>query len=319
MRFLVEATQLTAGGFMKTCYVSSPFGKREVSGTTSQVDYNQIYRDVIKPAVESTGLKCMRGDELKKTGIIHKSVFSAVLHSDVMIADVGGGNPNVMYELGIRHVTRRGVTILIYPSGTRLPFDISYTLALRYDLVNGELKDADADAFKSAIASAILQGLSGTDNDSPLQEFFPDLHVNIPREPCVFIGHGRNQLWARVQIFLENNLKLKTVSYESEARAGESIVPILESMLSQATFAVLVLTAEDETAEGRKRARQNVIHEAGLFQGVLGFKRAIVLKQDGLEDFSNIAGLQYISFSGDNIVQAFYELQETLKREKLIE
>jgi len=108
------------------------------------------------------------------------------------------------------------------------------------------------------------------------------------------------------------------VAYESESRAGDSIVPILEGMLNQATFAVLILTAEDETADGGKRARQNVIHEAGLFQGRLGFKKAILLRQDGLEDFSNVAGLQYVSFTGDRIDQTFYELQRVLKREGLL-
>jgi predicted nucleotide-binding protein len=136
--------------------------------------------------------------------------------------------------------------------------------------------------------------------------------------PSVFIGHGRSPLWARVQLFLENDLKIKTVSYESESRAGDSIVPILERMLSEATFAVLILTAEDATTEGAKRARQNVIHEAGLFQGRLGFKKAILLRQEGLEDFSNVAGLQYIPFSDDRIEQTFYELQRVLKRERLI-
>ncbi|MDQ3684658.1 MAG: nucleotide-binding protein, partial [Acidobacteriota bacterium] len=65
---------------------------------------------------------------------------------------------------------------------------------------------------------------------------------------CVFIGHGRSVLWARLQLFLENDLGLETVSYESESRAGETIVPVLEKLLGQATFAVLILTAEDETA-----------------------------------------------------------------------
>lgn len=133
--------------------------------------------------------------------------------------------------------------------------------------------------------------------------------------PCVFIGHGRNPLWARLQWFLQNKLSLETVNYESESRVGESIVPILEKMLSQATFAVLILTAEDETTSGVKRARQNVIHEAGLFQGRLGFKKAILLRQEGTEDFSNVAGLQYISFTGDKLEQTFWELQEVLKRE----
>ncbi len=146
----------------------------------------------------------------------------------------------------------------------------------------------------------------------------PPVQAIAKSMPSVFIGHGRSLLWARLQLFLQNDLGLKTVIYESESRAGDSIVPILEGMLNQATFAVLILTAEDETAAGGKRARQNVIHEAGLFQGRIGFKKAILLRQDGLEDFSNVAGLQYVSFTGDRIDQTFYELQRVLKREGLL-
>jgi len=61
-----------------------------------------------------------------------------------------------------------------------------------------------------------------------------------PRVPCVFIGHGRSKLWARLQLFLEKDLGLKTIAYESGSHVGESIIPVLESMLQQATFAVLV-------------------------------------------------------------------------------
>ena len=137
-------------------------------------------------------------------------------------------------------------------------------------------------------------------------------------ESCVFIGHGRSPLWARLQLFLEKELGLETVTYESESRAGESIVPVLDEMLGQANFAVLIMTAEDETAEGGRRARQNVVHEAGLFQGRLGFKKAILLVQDGVENFSNLAGLQHISFTGDRIEQSFWELQRVLKKQGLI-
>ena len=133
--------------------------------------------------------------------------------------------------------------------------------------------------------------------------------------PCIFVGHGRSKLWARARLFLQDELALATVSYESESHAGESIVPVLERLLTQASFAILILTAEDETTEGTKRARQNVIHEAGLFQGRLGFKKAILLRQEGIEDFTNVDGLQYISFNGDQIEQAFYELTRVLKRE----
>ena len=144
-------------------------------------------------------------------------------------------------------------------------------------------------------------------------------HRSQQVQPCIFIGHGRSRLWARVKMFLEDELKLATVSYESESRTGESIVSILETMLDQSTFAVLILTAEDETTEDKKRARQNVVHEAGLFQGRLGFKRAVLLIQEGVETFTNVDGLQHIPFAGDNVEQSFYELRRVLKREEQIQ
>jgi len=133
---------------------------------------------------------------------------------------------------------------------------------------------------------------------------------------CVFIGHGRSPLWLRVKTFLEDEIGLKTVSFESEPRTSESIVPVLEKMLDQSDFAVIVLTAEDATADGQLRARQNVVHETGLAQGKLGFKRVVILKQEGVEELTNLAGLQYISFK-DRLEQAFYDLGKVLKREGL--
>ncbi len=134
----------------------------------------------------------------------------------------------------------------------------------------------------------------------------------------IFIGHGRSKLWARLQIFLKDDLSLQTLTFEDESRTSESIVNIIGEFLDNSSLAILVMTAEDETTEGKIRARQNVIHEAGLFQGRLGFDKVIILKQEGIEEFTNIAGLQYIPFSGENIEQCFYELQRKLKKMGLI-
>lgn len=176
--------------------------------------------------------------------------------------------------------------------------------------------------------NTIVAKLTALDEDS-FKALFPRKQISrsdISRSdeqtvhsPCIFIGHGRNKLWVRLKMYLEDELSLATIAYESESRVGESIIPILEKMLEQATFAVLVLTAEDNTVEGFRRARQNVIHEAGLFQGRLGFKRAVILRQEGLEDFTNVEGLQYIGFSEDQIEQTFYELQRVLKREGMLQ
>ncbi len=63
-------------------------------------------------------------------------------------------------------------------------------------------------------------------------------------------------------------------------------------------MAILVFTAEDETANGVKRARQNVIHEAGLFRSKLSSDQTIILREKGVEIPSNLAGIEYIELKG---------------------
>jgi len=185
---------------------------------------------------------------------------------------------------------------------------------------------ADTDGVVQRVV-AIVRGLAQLDS-SEFREIARglagDVQGNNPpqqavQEPCIFIGHGHSRLWARVKTYLEDELGLATVAYESEPRTGSSIVAVLEKMLEQTTFALLVLTAEDEGAAGGRRARQNVVHEAGLFQGKLGFERAVLLVQDGIEGFSNVAGLQHIQFVDQHVEQTFYELRRVLVRERQIE
>ena len=74
-------------------------------------------------------------------------------------------------------------------------------------------------------------------------------------------------------------------------------------------------TLEALDSEGNRRARQNVVHEAGLFQGRLGFAKAIILLEEGTEEFSNIHGLQQIRYSRGNIKETFGEVLATIRRE----
>jgi len=136
-----------------------------------------------------------------------------------------------------------------------------------------------------------------------------------PKPLRVFIGHGRSQQWRDLKDHLHDKHQILVEAYEVGARAGHTIRDILAQMLDSSTFACLVLTGEDETTDGRTLARQNVIHEAGLFQGRLGFSRAIILLEDGTEEFSNVSGVQQIRFSKNNIKETFGEVLATLKRE----
>ncbi len=135
------------------------------------------------------------------------------------------------------------------------------------------------------------------------------------RCPTVFIGHGRSPLWRDLKDHLQDKHDYQIEAYESGERAGHAIRDILESMMKNSSFAILVMTGEDKTDDGVVRARQNVIHEVGLFQGRLGFNRVIVLKEEGVEDFSNMAGVHQIRFTTGNIRETFGDVLAVLRRE----
>jgi len=133
--------------------------------------------------------------------------------------------------------------------------------------------------------------------------------------PTIFIGHGRSLQWRELKDHLQEKHEYRVVAYETGARAGHTVRDNLEDMLKESSFALLVMTAEDETSDGLKRARQNVVHEAGLFQGRLGFRRALMLVEKDLDLFSNVDGIEYLEYSKGNIKETFGEVLATLKRE----
>jgi predicted nucleotide-binding protein len=135
----------------------------------------------------------------------------------------------------------------------------------------------------------------------------------------IFIGHGRSLLWKDLKDFIQDRLQLPWDEFNRVPVAGITNISRLSEMLNNATIAFLVMTAEDEQADGNTRARMNVVHEAGLFQGRLGFTRAIVLLEEGCEEFSNIQGLGQIRFPKENVKAAFEEVRQVLEREGIMD
>ena len=103
------------------------------------------------------------------------------------------------------------------------------------------------------------------------------------------------------------------IAYETGARAGHTIRDTLNDLAESASIAFLVFTAEDEQKDGEFHARQNVVHETGLFQGKLGFSRGVALLEIGVTPFSNLQGIEQIRFR--NIQETFGEVLAVIKRE----
>jgi len=133
-----------------------------------------------------------------------------------------------------------------------------------------------------------------------------------------FIGHGRSLVWRELKDFLKDRLGLVATEFNAVSAAGIPTVERLQDMLNSAAFAFIVMTGEDEQADGQLHARQNVIHEAGLFQGRLGFGKAIILLEEGCADFSNIHGLGVIPFAKGKISSCFEDVRKVLEREKIM-
>ena len=131
----------------------------------------------------------------------------------------------------------------------------------------------------------------------------------------VFVGHGASNTWRELKDFLSDRLKLTVDEFNRIPVAGVATAARLSEMLDSATFAFLIMTAEDERPDGKLNARLNVIHEAGLFQGRLGFNKAIILLEEGCEEFSNIHGLGQIRFPPANIRAVFEDVRHVLERE----
>jgi len=187
--------------------------------------------------------------------------------------------------------------------------------------LRGRLKD-----IKSSISPKLDRMLEKAGGSPP-----PTLHVeehtrsekmtsaDIDTPAKVFIGHGHSPDWRELKDFLRDRLYLEHEEYNRVPQAGISTSDRLSQMLGESVFAFVVMTAEEQTMEGKVQARQNVIHEIGLFQGRLGFRRAIVMLEDGCEEFSNVKGLSQIRFTKVKISSSFEEVRGVLEREGIVE
>lgn len=134
-------------------------------------------------------------------------------------------------------------------------------------------------------------------------------------KPAIVIGHGRSPAWREVKDYLHDQCGFEVESFESDPPAGKTIPDVIASLGNKSNMAVLVLTGEDETADGNIRARQNVIHELGKFQERFGNNKTIVLAEKGSELPSNISGIIYVGFEPGHIKATFGDIVAAINRE----
>ncbi|WP_374246522.1 TRAFs-binding domain-containing protein [Zoogloea sp.] len=157
-------------------FVAMPFGtKPDPDG--KPIDFNRIYDELLRPALERVGLDVIRADEEQRAGDIRVDMFQELLMADLVLVDLTLDNPNVWYELGVRHALRaRGVVLTLGPRGTK-PFDIYTDRKLGYRLKDGAPDPDHLAADIAALAEMTRETLEAGPERvvSPVYALLPNL------------------------------------------------------------------------------------------------------------------------------------------------
>jgi len=128
---------------IETCFVVMPIGDQEYPG--GRIDAKELkarYDDLIKEALlrAHPSLEVVRADEVSAPGAITSDIITRIMHSDYVLGDITFPNPNVFYELGLRHACRLGTLIVRDKAGPKAPFDVAQLRHYDYEYTPTGLK-----------------------------------------------------------------------------------------------------------------------------------------------------------------------------------
>lgn len=166
--------------FETTCFYVTPIGE---DGSEQRQHADLFLGSLIEPALEQFGLKVVRADMIDKPGTITRQIIEYLLRSRLVIADLSFHNPNVFYELALRHAVRLPVVQLVRASD-RIPFDLNQIRTIRIDTSGIHAFVPKIETYRSEIASQVRRALEDPDAvDNPITTYYPGMRVHIDGAP----------------------------------------------------------------------------------------------------------------------------------------
>ena len=129
-----------------TCFIIAPIGEPE-SDTRRRSD--KLLKYIFRPAASECGYEAVRADDISEPGIITSQVIQHIVEDPMVIADLSGWNPNVFYELAIRHALKKPL-VQIISRHEKVPFDIAMTRTIFIDI-------QDLDSVEEAKVKMVAQ------------------------------------------------------------------------------------------------------------------------------------------------------------------
>lgn len=171
---LVAATADLANTF----FIVSPIGAGD---SIERKHADLVLSTLIEPALIELGLIAVRADKISKPGMITGQVIDHLVRAKLVIADLSFSNPNVFYELALRHATRKAVVQIIRTSD-RLPFDVGQFRTVTIDMTDIYTLVPQLDLHRQEITRQCRAALEeGSTSENPLSLFYPRFWSEIAR------------------------------------------------------------------------------------------------------------------------------------------
>ncbi len=195
-------------------FIAMPFGRdrkgrldhEDESSEVVTINFDAVWKNLIQPAIP-TKYEALRADEDHRGGPIDRNFVELLYTSEIVIADLTFGNPNVFYELGMRHALRPSGTILIACDNVKLPFDVRNQTTISYPYFNATQVDAFKNRLKQAIHAAEDASPAA---DSPVYVFLSGLSVS-----CFSDGESPQ---ARIELLEEEVTRLRLQAMSEDER-----------------------------------------------------------------------------------------------------
>lgn len=183
----------------KKCFVIMPFGTDDPE---LKKRFDGVYKGIIVPAVKEAGYEPVREDISNTPGSIPKSIMIKLATYDMVLADLSNANPNVFYELGIRHVMSKSATVLMMNKNSRIPFDNASYRVIQYTTDLDDLYDIQA----SIISAIKAREDAPNTSDNSVHDTYPELPISL-LEYVNQQGCDKSKL--KVEALQKENQKLK--------------------------------------------------------------------------------------------------------------
>jgi tetratricopeptide (TPR) repeat protein len=157
-------------------FVAMPFGtKKDANG--QEIDFNRVYDELLTPAVRDAGLEVFRADAETRAGDIRSDMFQELLMADLVVADLTIDNPNVWYEIGVRHALRARGVVIVSGGKATTAFDLYTDRKLRYGLAGGGPDPATLDKDRAALTTMVRATMESWHGRtiSPVYNLLPQL------------------------------------------------------------------------------------------------------------------------------------------------